>query len=348
MATVLRKRAGARVAPTIKDVAARAAVSTATVSHVVNATGRTGAKTREKVLRAIEDLGFRPNGNAASLRSRRSRLVGLVLPSITNAFFAQMASEFERLAISEGYDLVIVTHGEDPMRERERIEALLSRQLEGLIVYPASDEGIGSELDRRILPATVLMDRGLTLPDFDTVGLANESAGYRAACALTDLGHRSIAVLLPDLQLVPSCDRAHGVERALAEAGQPGTCRILLGGHTIEGGRSALEQELRREDRVTAVIAATNVATLGAIKAIQGLQLVMPRDISLIGFDDFDWMTALRPYVTAVAQPTEQLAEHAWKLLITRITAGRKAGIRHVTLEGELRLRESTGRVAAD
>lgn len=138
------------------------------------------------------------------------------------------------------------------------------------------------------------------------------------------------------------------MERALAEAGQPGTCRILLGGHTIEGGRSALEQELRREDRVTAVIAATNVATLGAIKAIQGLQLVMPRDISLIGFDDFDWMTALRPYVTAVAQPTGQLAGHAWKLLLARMTAGRKAGMRHVTLEGELRLRESTGRVAAD
>jgi LacI family transcriptional regulator len=343
-----RKRTGVRAAPTIKDVAARAAVSTATVSHVVNDKGRTGAKTRERVLKAIEDLGFRPNGNAASLRSRRSRLVGLVLPSITNAFFAQMASEFEKLAIAGGYDLVIVTTGEDPLRERERIEALLSRQLEGLIVYPASDDGIGGGFDRRVLPATVLMDRGLTLPDFDTVGLANEAAGYRAARALTELGHRSIAVLLPDFDLAPSRDRAHGVERALAEAGHPAGCRILLGGHTIEGGRSALEQELRREDRVTAVIAATNVATLGAIKAIQGLQLVMPRDISLIGFDDFDWMTALRPYVTAVAQPTEQLAHHAWELLLARMTGRPRTEACHVTLEGELRLRESTGRVAAD
>jgi LacI family transcriptional regulator len=337
-----------KAAPTIKDVAALAAVSTATVSHVVNATGRASAKTREKVQRAIDDLGFRPNGNAASLRSRRSRLVGLVIPSITNAFFAQMASEFEKLANASGFDLAIVTTGEDASRERERIEALLSRQLEGLIIYPASDHSIGGGLAPRSLPATVLMDRGLKLPDFDTVGLDNEGTGYRAARALTDLGHRAIAVLLPDTDLAPSRDRATGVERALAEAGTQTDFRVVVGGHTIDGARSAIEQELRREDRVTAIIAATNVATLGAIKAIQSLQLQMPRDISLIGFDDFDWMTALRPYVTAVAQPTGQLAQHAWELLEMRIAGRAPAAVNHITLEGELRIRESSGRPASN
>jgi LacI family transcriptional regulator len=325
-------------------VAARAAVSTATVSHVVNATGRASAKTRLKVLKAIEDLGFRPNGNAASLRTRRSRLVGLVVPSITNAFFAQMASEFEKRAIASGYDLAIVTTGEDAVRERERIEALLSRQLAGLIVYPASDRSVGLGLEPLGLPATVLMDRGLNLPDFDTVGLDNEKTGYQAARALTDLGHRSIAVLVPDLELAPSRDRAEGAKRALRETGAEGGCRILTGGHSIEGGRSAIEQELRREDRVSAIVAATNVATLGAIKAIQSLQLAMPRDISLIGFDDFDWMTALRPYVTAVAQPTDQLAQHAWELLQARMEGRAEPRVQHLTFQGELRIRESSGR----
>src|SRR5436309_2674876 len=123
-----RAETAMRARPTIRDVATHAAVSTATVSHVVNATGRASAKTRDKVLKAIEDLGFRPNGNAASLRNRRSRLIGLVLPVITNSFFAQMASEFEKLTVAAGYDLAIVTSGEDAGRERERIEALLSRQ----------------------------------------------------------------------------------------------------------------------------------------------------------------------------------------------------------------------------
>lgn len=335
-------------APTIKDVAARAEVSTATVSHVLNQTGRASAKTRDKVLAAIAALDYRLNGNAASLRSRRSRLVGLVLPSITNAFFARMASEFEALAIASGYDLAIVTSDEDPERERERILALLSRQLEGLIVYPASDESVGTGLAAAILPPTVIMDRGLALPGFDTFGLNNEKSGHAAARSLIDLGHRNIAVLVPSLDLAASRDRALGVERALREAGNPEGYRVVIGGESIDGLRSAIEQELHRVDRVTAIIAATNVATLGAIKAIQGLQLAMPKDVSLIGFDDFEWMTALRPYVSAVGQPFEQLASSAWSRLIERIAERAARGHRspesRITFDGELRIRESSGR----
>ena len=218
---------------------------------------------------AIEDLGFRPNGNAASLRNRRSRLVGLVQPSITNSFFAQMASEFGKLAIA---------------------------------------------------------------------------AGYRAARALSGLGHRAIAVLVPDMVIHPNQHRTRGVERALREADAADGCRVVVGGQTIDGGRSAIEQELRREDRVTATVAATNIAKLGAIKAIQSLQLAKPRDISLIGFDDFDWMTALRPYVSAVAQPTDRLAAKAWNLLQARMDGQAGATAQHVIFDGELKIREASGR----
>lgn len=333
--------------PTIKDVAARAAVSTATVSHVVNATGRASAKTREKVLQAIEDLGFRPNGNAASLRSRRSRIVGLVVPSITNSFFAQMASEFEALAMASGYDIAMVTSDEDPGREQERILALLSRQIDGLIIYPSSDEAVGLGLDAGTLPPTILMDRGLGIPGFDTVGLNNERSGHLVGRYLTRLGHRDVAVMVPSLHLAASRDRASGVERAMAEAGCAGGFRVVIAGHTIEGARSAIEQELRREDRATAVIAATNIATLGAIKAIQALQLAMPQDVSLIGFDDFEWMTALRPFVSAVAQPTRQLATAAWDILLARMAAPRgksqTRSLQRITFDGEFRIRESAG-----
>ncbi|MDZ4096532.1 MAG: LacI family DNA-binding transcriptional regulator, partial [Paracoccaceae bacterium] len=305
--------------PTIRDVAARAGVSTATVSNVLNATGRASAKTEEKVLAAIAALNFRPNGNAASLRNRRSRLIGLVVPSITNAFFAHMASALENLAVASGYDIVIVTSDEDPARERERILALMARQVEGLIVLPSADQSIGQGLDARMLPPSVVMDRGLGIAGFDTVGLDNEAAGHMAARSLADLGHREIAVLIPDIALSSSRDRALGAERALRETGAAHVCRVITAGATIDGARNALEQELHRDHRVSAVIAATNVATLGAIKAIQGLQLAMPRDISLIGFDDFAWMTALRPYVSAVAQPADVLASNAWSLLLARI-----------------------------
>lgn len=331
-------------APTIKDVAARADVSTATVSHVLNGKGRAGAKTREKVMAAVRALNFRPNGNAASLRSRKSRLVGLVVPSLTNAFFARMASEFEQLAFSNGYELAIIISDEDAKMERSRILTLLSRQLDGLIVYPASDLSIGEGLNPQILPPTVVMDRGLGIKDVDSVGLMNEEAGRLVARELLALGHRRIGVLLPNVDLAASRDRVIGIEKTLAAAASNTECRVVLGGHTIDGARSAIEQELRRQDRITALVASTNVTTLGAIKAIQGLQLRMPDDLSLIGFDDFEWMTALRPYVSAVAQPVDKLASKAWELLMER-ASGQNFPSRRILLPGELLVRESSGRV---
>ncbi len=332
--------------PTIKDVAALAKVSTATVSHVLNNTGRAGIEARERVTAAISKMGYRPNGNAASLRSRRSKIVGLVIPSITNSFFAQMASEFEALAMEAGYEIAIVTSHESSEREHDRILTLLSRQIDGLIIYPSSDDKLGRGLQPALLPPTVLMDRGLGLEGFDTVGLNNEASGIAVAHYLIEQGHRRIAVLVPSLNLAASRNRAVGAEKALAKFGRDASLRVIVGGHSIEGARSAIEQELRREDAATAVIATTNVATLGAIKAIQALQQAMPQDVSLVGFDDFEWMTALRPYVSAMSQPTKAFATKAWAILQSRMELGQNRTSlkpQHVILNGELRIRESSG-----
>lgn len=330
-------------APTIKDVAALAGVSPATVSNVVNGTGRAGAEARRKVQEAVEALNYRVNGNAASLRGRRSRLVGMVVPAITNAFFAELVHELEARAVTDGYDIALVSSDEDPQRERERILTLLSRQLDGLIVLPACDDSLGAGLEAAALPPTVVLDRGLGLKEFDTLGIDNEAGGHAAARHLIELGHAGIAVLVSSLGRANIRERVHGTQRALAEAGLAGRARILVGGDTVDGLRAVLEQELRREDRATAVFATSNVATLGAIKAIHGLELTMPRDVSLLGFDDYEWMTALRPYVSAVAQPVAALAERAWALLMQRSQHARRR-CEHVRLAGELRIRESTGR----
>jgi LacI family transcriptional regulator len=338
-----RKRP-ASLAPTIRDVAARAKVSTATVSHVLNETGRAGAAARARVTAAVNELGYRPNSNAASLRSRRSRIVGLVVPSITNTFFAQMASEFESLAMASGYDIAIVTSNEDAEREDERIKALMFRRIDGLIVYPCSDLTIGKGLKRPDLPPTVIMDRGLDLTDFDTVGLNNVKAGETVARHLFEYGHRRFSVVVPSLDLAASSDRFRGISEELKACGEPTRTRVVVGGHTIEGARNALEQDLLCDDRSTAVIAITNVATLGAIKAVQALQLSMPQDISLVGFDDFEWMSALRPYVTAMGQPTRDLASAAWGLLLNRMGAASNRDVRHMTFDGRLTVRETSGR----
>lgn len=316
------------------------------MSHVLNGKSRTSAKVRDAVLQATEKLGFRPNSNAASLRTQKSKLVGLVVPTLTNAFFARMSSEFEKCAYADGYELAVVVSDEDAAMERGRILALMARQLDGLIVYPAADQSVGGGLDARMLPPTVLMDRGLNIGGFDTVGLKNHEAGALVARELLVQGHKRIAVLLPILESAPSRHRAEGLERAIRTFSEGTECRVLAGGHSIDGARSALEQELRRQDRCTAVLATTNVTTLGAIKAINALQLHMPNDVSLIGFDDFEWMTALRPYVSAMAQPFGALAGAGWRLLMARMSNTLEPGyFQNLLLDAELRIRESSGRV---
>jgi LacI family transcriptional regulator len=341
-----RKRSRS-TAPTIKDVAALAKVSTATVSHVLNETGRAGATAKVRVAAAVAQLGYRLNANASSLRSRRSRIVGLVVPTITNTFFAQMASEFEALAIESGYDIAIVTSNEEREREHERIQALMFRQIEGLIVYPSSDFGVGVGLQHADLPPTVVMDRGLGLLDFDTVGLNNLLAGETVAAHLLELGHRRFTIVVPNLDLAASTDRVSGVKNALRAHKDATHLRVVVGGHSIEGARGALEQDLHRDDKSTAIVAATNIATLGAIKAIQALQLTMPQDVSLVGFDDFEWMSALRPYVTAMGQPTRQLASAAWTLLLNRMSPSAQADEHrhHLRFDGTFTIRESSGRL---
>jgi LacI family transcriptional regulator len=153
-------------------------------------------------------------------------------------------------------------------------------------------------------------------------------------------------VIVPSLDLAASSDRFRGISEALKSFEEPTRISVLLGGHTIEGARNALEQDLLCDERSTAVIAITNVATLGAIKAIQALQLSMPQDLSLVGFDDFEWMSALRPYVTAMGQPTRDLASAAWGLLSSRMgtASAWETDVKHLTFDGRFTIRETSGR----
>jgi LacI family transcriptional regulator len=331
---------------TIRSVADRAGVSIATVSNVLNGNGRVGADSRKRVLEAIEVLAYRRNSLASSLRSRRSRLIGLVMPDITNSFFAAIAYDFEELAADTGYDFAVVTSRESVDRERQRVQALLSRQIDGLIVIPASDISLLSTAFNEVsLPPLVVLDRGLDLTGADTVGTDGEGGAYAATQHLLGLGHQQIAVIVPTLDLGTMRDRVAGHRRALEEAHLSISPRILVGGPTVEGARCAIEAELVRPDRPTAIFAASGVAALGAIKAIHARDLKMPHDISLIAFDDADWMVALRPSITTVSQPTEEMVKLGWNLLMQRMISGKafKGGYTSTRLPCTLEVRESTG-----
>ncbi len=334
--------------PTLRDVALRAGVSVATASNVVNGNRPVGAQSRRQVVEAVEALGYRPDRAASALRSNSTRLIGMVVPDITNVFFASLVRGVETLAERDGYDLLLVSSSEDPEIERRRIEALVARRIDGLIVVPANDDSLVAFATAERapqLPPTILLDRAGGARGFDTVTADCEAGSYAATRHLIGLGHCDIALLTHSWRLQNISQRIAGYSRALGEAGLGDSERIVLGGHDLDGLRAAIELELHRADPPTAIFAVTNICALAAIKASRGLGLDIPADISIVGFDDFAWMLALRPYLTTVAQPIDEFTVASWRLLMRRLNAGASAAIERVELPCTLKVRESTGRV---
>ena len=267
-------------APTIREVALRAGVSVATASNVVNGARPVGEASRGKVLEAIAALDYRLDRAASALRGRSTRLVGMVVPDITDVFFATLLHGVEALAQRDGYDLLIVSTSEDATNERRRIEALVARRIDGLIVVPANDELMAALKDGEAgsrLPPTVLIDRGAEAPGFDTVRADGFDGGYAAARCLIDLGHCDIAILTLAKRLDNIEQRIAGCRSALIDAGLAGRDRVISGGHDLESLRGEIERELKRADRPTAIFALTNICALASVEAARRLRPRNPR-----------------------------------------------------------------------
>ena len=325
---------------TIRDVATRAGVAPATVSNVLTGLRAVSEKRRQRVLAAVDALSYQANHAAASLRRRQTRTIGIVVPNLTNEFFAALVGHFEQLAAETDYQILLTTTGDDPGKEPSRVRALLARQIDGMIVDPLQDDFAAAANLASELPPTVLVDRGFGHPNFDTVAADNFDAGYLGAQHLLQFGHRDLALLISGTGQAHIRDRVAGYRKAMVEAGLGARENVVIGGHTIEGCRGAIEQEMRRADRPTAIFAGTYFATLGAVKAIRALDLAFPEEISLLGFEHSEWMTVLRPYVSTVGQPFGQMASAAWRLLLRRI-AGNADELARVRLPCQLRMRES-------
>ncbi|MEE8270719.1 MAG: LacI family DNA-binding transcriptional regulator [Alphaproteobacteria bacterium] len=344
MATVRKLKRARDAIATIRDVAALADVSTATVSNVLSGSRYVGPERRGRVKEAIDQLGYRPNGIAASLRSQRTRIIGIVVPDITNSFFAGVVQRVEQLAAGSGYQIILVSSNEDPELENERINALLSRRVDGLIVLPVGDAFEMLAEIRAQGVDTVVVDRAGDLDDIDTIAADNNSAAQEGTRHLVDLGHRDIALVVSSTDLGNIQERIAGYRAALAEAGLGDRARVVAGGITVASNRVAVTECLSRRPRPTALFAATNIVALGAIHAIRDLNLEFPEEISLLGFDDFEWMTVLKPYVSSIRQPTEEMAALAWSLLTDRL-AGKRDTVARLRLPCTLCARESTVRL---
>lgn len=326
--------------PTMIDVAKAAQVALGTVSKVLSGDSTVTAERRERVLAACEQLSYQRNAIAASLRSRQTHTIGIVIPDILNTFYATLLDKLENLASSAGYTVVIVTAGEDTQREIERIDILRQRQVDGIIVVP-SLEGSGALADSidPDLPC-VVVDRISQHEAFPSVATDNVDAAYQGTRYLLSLGHRHIVLAVNSPDLWNTTERIMGFRQAIDEANARGEVRVV--GMTVDSARQSLAELFAGADLPSALFTANNLVTLGAVGVIQESRLQVPGDLSLLAFDDFEWLRLVQPPVSAVAQPINQIAVDAWRLMFQQLRK-RPLNGEHVRAGGQLVIRQSTG-----
>jgi LacI family transcriptional regulator, galactose operon repressor len=331
--------------PTMHDVARVAGVSIATVSHVLSGVRVVGQIRRERVLQAIDSLGYSPNQVAASLRVRRSAVIAIVVPDIISSFFAKIVRQIEELASGSKYQILLADTQEDPVREGERVRALIRRRPDGLIFVPCQDHTETLEDLRKSDIPVVVIDRVEKGTEFDSISVHNTKAANEGCQHLLSLGHRKITLLVSEPRLRNIAQRIRGYHSAMKNAGVSDHEEIVIGGFTPEQAYMAMGEHLAAGNRPTAIFALTDYLALGTLHALSELDLIVPRDISLLAFDDTDWMTAVRPYISSVRQPIDEIASHAWHTLKDRIE-GKRTKQTAWELSCTLIKRESTSTVS--
>ncbi len=325
---------------TIKDVAAKAGVSIATVSNVFSGRKPVNEDLQERVKGAARELSYQVDRAASQLRSGQTRVVGVLVPDLDDVFFTSLVSQLEVMAQKDSYDIVVASSRDDLSLEQSRLRALLAWRPAGLIAVPCSD-AVPSVLEEEVgrIPM-VFADR--VPPDgsiVDTVCIDNREAGEIAARHLLGLGHRKIVLAASNLGISPIRERIKGASELIqAEIGETPTVVEL--GSNAERGAEVLSHWMERHALPSAVIALTNVTTLSTLSTLARLRIDIPDPVSVIGFDDYPWMSARKTALTAIRQPIEEIAAAAWDQLRKRMS-GDQSVRRNIVLKAGLRVRDS-------
>jgi DNA-binding LacI/PurR family transcriptional regulator len=334
--------------PTMREVARLAGVSVQTVSHVVNQTGNISDSTRLRVGKVIKSLNYRPNPIARSMRTRETGLVGLLVLDITSPVLSRIASEVEAAAFSSEYKVLLYNARHDARRERESLEAFAEQLVDGLVIVNAMDRGqtFAWLKDRRI--PTVLVDC-LPTPALPSVATDNERGAYLATEHLLALGHQRIVHLAGDLSLEVARLRVEGYRRAMSEYGVSDQVSVVTPADyhwDYQTGYHAMRQILGDRKAPTAVFAAADQVAIGACRAIAEAGLEVPRDISVVGFDDIPAAQFSSPPLTTVRQPLKAIAGRAFDLLLELLNESGEPDAAQIVLQPVLVLRNSTRRPA--
>jgi LacI family transcriptional regulator len=317
----------------------------ATVSYVINnGPRRVADETRERVEEAIATLGYYPSEVARSLRLQQSSTVGLIIPNSANPFYAEIARELERACTEEGLLVLLCNSDRDPQREQRFVYMLRAKQVDGVVITPQGDaEALLQPLLAAHIPVVVLEH---SLPHVHCIAIDDLEGGRLATQHLIDLCHRRIGVIRYQSTAL-SVQRHQGYRQALASAGiEYCPDLVVTSGSMQADGYAAMQQLLALEQPPTAVFTHNDIMALGAMRAIYDAGLSVPRDISIVGYDDITAAAYLAPPLTTVRSPKTEMGVLAASTILGLIQ-GQELPLATVTLPVELIVRGSTAQFCA-
>jgi LacI family transcriptional regulator len=331
---------------TVADVAKQAGVSVSTAARVLSGQGYASPETRRVVLEAAQELGYVPNYIARSLRTRRTRMIGLLIGDVENSFYSTIAKNVESVARRAGYHVVLCNSNDDPVLEREYLKLLEGMHVDGIVITPTSrnrrhltqlikKDIVIVQIDRRVEPLVA-----------DAILVDNEAGAHKAVAHLVAAGHSKIGILPGDLDVQTAKQRLAGYERALKEHGIPIRRRLIRPGsfhrdHAIEDATDLINAR----PTPSAIFAANNILAEASLMALADLGMSVPQDMSLVAFDDVQWMPMVDPPITTIRQPVADLARGAAELMLRRLREDGKERPSTIVFRTELLERGSVAAV---
>ncbi|GED17164.1 LacI family DNA-binding transcriptional regulator [Aneurinibacillus migulanus] len=326
--------------PTIYDVAREASVSIATVSKVINNTGRISDKTRKKVLEVMEQLHYQPSVVASALTGKRTYTIGLLIPDLANPFFAEIARYVEDRGNEMGFSLVMCSTDNNSKKEEKYISLLRQKSVDGIILASGfTNDKILKELNKEKFPLA-LISQDISGLSVDSVTVDDFLAGYQATEHLLTLNHKKIAVIAENSR--SSKERIRGYREALQDAKLDYDDNLIVISDSMsDTGKQLADQLLELSDRPTAIICCNNLLAIGAIHSAREKGLILPDELSITGFDDTILATAVEPPLTTVKQPIREMSYQVMDLLIQKIE-GKTSTKQKRVLVPKLIIRKST------
>jgi len=309
--------------PTLSQVARKAGVGTTTVSRVINGGDRVSPKTLAHVRRVIETLGYMPSQAARTLKGHRTKTIGLVIPSIADPFFSSLAEAAQAVARENDSLLIVTATGNDAGAEIENLNVLTRHRVDGLLIVPANSQSQAlRDLLARIHVPVVAIDRPVVGASIVSVVADNLEGAMAGTQHLIDHGYKRIVCLTGESTLYTIRKRISGHRKAVESAGLPYMLDTSV--KDYKSAEDAIKNLLSGPNRPDAIFATKNSTTIYAFEALQRLNIPIPKSIGLLGFDDFELASGLRPSISVIQQPVEDIGRQAAEELFNQLFGANK------------------------